>query len=1437
MSPGEAIELRLKGTKRPIIGRIVSIERDVLVVETEKGIEFINPKNMISVSVRRSNGIHAEPSQGTSASGGDEVSPPPASGAEDRRGQNSESPITTLNSFEQFPPLHDVLPDYSPDFDAQKTLDGDYRSDYVRALNHYKYGLKVGEPDRVKGDVGVLMRMGESLRRTDLLLCASLLAAYCGDLRNSVAAADQAVAFGSFRGRLLLAGAKSRSGENEQAWTELSSYVRGQPEDSERIEYEHVLARLGEFLDADQVTYIQGGPVANRKPQPSQPSVDKVATLEEGQSKNNIAGPRSIDATSERPSIATTRPVNELRDDKLPTRNGNTIETEALALSQGRVTRLFESRGYGLIAEDIGDVAAIYFRFTDVADFNLRHSFAAGRIHERVEFRVSREMTSVGIERRIATQVRPIGAVIVAKPLPSSKGPATNLGGRKKTTTITSRSRSHWDAARAAELRGDLQAARAEYQSEIDGVGPKRSSAIKDLAWLLNRMGFWEDAIRTLEGAAQQTPADRRVADNLRLNIYLKARRHEQARAVIARLLHQADRRQELSLTKQDVFCLVAMGHSSDALGAIEKALAKFDNDQSLRELKSRIMALDFDRDDVDLAGVQYLGLGMSPFALVHINGAPLTGLDERSRARGYYDEVDFRVVERVLNSMSGRRPRERADLSLTLAAICYNDPIAAGDAELSNLLRRYFSLMADASTSTASHKDTIRAYALEAIAVGTQEEIISDLPMLLGTYVSESDPGLRPKARLTYVVEQFKDHPEKWQSFCKHLVYYETRNSNFRDILESELRSRGVSLAWPQDHVLLLEMEHDRQRRELARMEHLKTLAVLSVVRLQELREQLKELLDDSIFELDAERIRALVRIVSDLEQYVEQIDFTDKEVSFSRGTSALRSLIEDSSRQPTLLSIGWMDGLAGVLLSLLESEHETYRANARPSLTVSNTLESDNHRLELDGAVLLSLEIDLAPGSPPIEDVRLEINEEAGLVVEDSMSLPVMRAGQSREVRVKVRPSSDQVSDRAFSVSIKVSYTCFSIRGASEEVAFAVRIDEESDFTTIANPYASYSGGNVVSNPDMFFGREELLDRIVSQVTQGPIGQCFVLYGQKRSGKSSVLSQVQQRISKPVLSVPVTLGEIDPTNANDNFLQICAEELRLALQTVHSTAGLQIESYSGELLRLDEFKRMLREVQAHLREHWGEGARVVFLVDEFTYMYEYIEEGIVGASFMRQWKALHESALISTVVVGQDSMPKFKQKYPNEFGVTHDERITYLTEEAALKLAVRPIWNDGSRYRGKALERLLRFSGRSPWFLQIMCDELVRLLNARRARLITESDVEMVVRTLVDERALPIERFDPLITAAGESVAIASRDLYLSVLSQVAALSSAGAGARIADLAEFVSGAYAGLLGDMLDRDVLKREGPDRVRISVGLFEAWLQVNRPAGIDAGSQ
>jgi hypothetical protein len=200
-----------------------------------------------------------------------------------------------------------------------------------------------------------------------------------------------------------------------------------------------------------------------------------------------------------------------------------------------------------------------------------------------------------------------------------------------------------------------------------------------------------------------------------------------------------------------------------------------------------------------------------------------------------------------------------------------------------------------------------------------------------------------------------------------------------------------------------------------------------------------------------------------------------------------------------------------------------------------------------------------------------------------------------------------------------------------------------------------------------------------------------------------------------------------------------------------------------------LERFRRAASRIP-----EW-QSVRVILLIDEFSYVYGYIINGLIPETFMKNWKALLQDNFFNAVLVGQDVMSKFKQRFPNEFGTTQDERVTYLRREDVIRLIDEPIRIGGrsgeSRYREKAIDRILELTAGSPFYIQILCNRLVEYMNRKRASLVTEADVEQVKDELIrGVNALGKDKFDNLINSGDMSPAAISDEDVLKVLISIA-------------------------------------------------------------------
>src|SRR5215469_5795167 len=543
----------------------------------------------------------------------------------------------------------------------------------------------------------------------------------------------------------------------------------------------------------------------------------------------------------------------------------------------------------------------------------------------------------------------------------------------------------------------------------------------------------------------------------------------------------------------------------------------------------------------------------------------------------------------------------------------------------------------------------------------------------------------------------------------------------------------------------------------------------------------------------------------------------------NIAAANSALDDAISEGQQPPA-----YFRTLLRQLTYVMDTQHSLYLRTAVSSPDFVSLVSREHFYVQDDQTFLLTVSVGLPAGSAPVESVQLLLKHNPDLRAFGPPGfLQTLRPGETRELVQRLK-----VSDLALGVGeVRVSLS-LRFRRASGQIAespartIALVLEQAGKFVSVANPYSRYSGGTPVEEKEMFFGRRELLERIHSEVTSGPLGQCFVLYGQKRSGKSSVLRQLEKRLRPPNLAIHLSLGTIDTAKAERSFVQACIDSLYDRLVLDFDMADVVEHNwprdYQIEASPIESFRRSVRASTSLLeaRKGWRD-VRPIFLIDEFTYVYEYIREGLLTPAFMRQWKSLLESRTFDAVLIGQDTMPRFKEAYPNEFGVTHDQRISYLSTEEARALAVEPIMISGeSRYKGASLDRLISLTGGSPCYLEMFCDRLVQHLNRNRLAFITESVVgDVLAQLTTGPAALTMDKFDPLITAGGESVALVPRERYLELLTRVALMPSI--------TSREVGQEDALLVRDLFARDVLEQDASGRLRIRVGLFAEWLRAN----------
>lgn len=275
--------------------------------------------------------------------------------------------------------------------------------------------------------------------------------------------------------------------------------------------------------------------------------------------------------------------------------------------------------------------------------------------------------------------------------------------------------------------------------------------------------------------------------------------------------------------------------------------------------------------------------------------------------------------------------------------------------------------------------------------------------------------------------------------------------------------------------------------------------------------------------------------------------------------------------------------------------------------------------------------------------------------------------------------------------------------------------------------NPYVA----NVpVSDPKMFFGRQEILNQIVNGIHLNNFAVC----GPKRIGKTSLLhrlaAELRQMDDAPCSFFPVLLS-LHGIPENRLFRTLMSAIVR---EYRSQTAPLALRCRAEGEYNAYDFLGDLDIVQETLQQAIDKPLRLVLLVDEGDALNGYSQATLAQLRFVFMGPSLN---YLKMVWSGEElDRRKWELRGSDWLTVFGDVfHLTPFTEEEAIRLIVDPI--PYYRYDKQAIRLILDHSQLIPHRIQLLCRGAVEeMLKARRGRIMVE-DVEASICHLTGETA----------------------------------------------------------------------------------------------------
>jgi len=358
-------------------------------------------------------------------------------------------------------------------------------------------------------------------------------------------------------------------------------------------------------------------------------------------------------------------------------------------------------------------------------------------------------------------------------------------------------------------------------------------------------------------------------------------------------------------------------------------------------------------------------------------------------------------------------------------------------------------------------------------------------------------------------------------------------------------------------------------------------------------------------------------------------------------------------------------------------------------------------------------------------IAQIELLPSAEYKVLGPNPMMVAELKAGHSAEVTFQL--------EMKVAKQVVVNY---SINGEMKEPPLYINVVKD-------NPYVY---GDPIKEETAFYGRQKLLERIVQAVSK-PTKQDILIVGERRTGKTSLIYQLQKRLDKPFIPVYVVLNTSEPNT--EGVLKLI---LRKIVQSLTEREILENE-WLQHRYPYQDFIDNLAEVIAAAKRKLAD-IRIILLLDEADFLLR-IRPGLPMvrelAPFIEQDAPVDErpqnilraalqsseiGADLRAVVAGTTDLSTYvSQRSSPFFNHFRFEPLKPFTVQETRELITKPASALGYEYTQAAVDRISNLSGGQPYYCQALCYEAFESASQDKRTLINETDAAAAEKKITDD------------------------------------------------------------------------------------------------------
>lgn len=361
---------------------------------------------------------------------------------------------------------------------------------------------------------------------------------------------------------------------------------------------------------------------------------------------------------------------------------------------------------------------------------------------------------------------------------------------------------------------------------------------------------------------------------------------------------------------------------------------------------------------------------------------------------------------------------------------------------------------------------------------------------------------------------------------------------------------------------------------------------------------------------------------------------------------------------------------------------------------------------------------------GIGPAENIEVTLHSstEYRILEKSLQTISVLKRNRDMDIEFQIRPLTKDNINLSFSISheggddIVISGTLFFV--------------QQEEFKSILNPY----NFTKPAEESMFFGRDDLFLWIEDNMKGPTIYQNVMIEGQRRTGKTSFLKQLQKHLNSDHYCVFIDV-ELYPGLTDVEFLFEICQELHRSISNIPSPNPQEFVKKS--YMAFGNYTRSLLSDSPNMK-------KIILIFDEFDKIESKIRDNLFKPRFLLFLRSFFQhNSRVNAIISGNFDFNKLNStEWQEFFALFNPKKIGVLDESSATYLVTEPA-KDYLQYDQYAIKKILDSSGRNPFFIQLLCHTLINYLNEKKKQNFVEvGDIQTIVLKEAREKAEPTLR-----------------------------------------------------------------------------------------------